>query len=272
MTLSSNMTVREAASTIPQSTRIFEKLKIDYCCGGNTPLGEACANAGVEFEEIERMLEQVQPTSDRAIDFQTATLPNLIDYIVQKHHVFTKDELARLDPLFAKVVSVHGQNHPELLRASDLFRSLSADLTPHMFKEEQILFPHIKNLDRAAVHKLPPPFAPFGTVKNPVRMMMNEHDVAGEILRELRKVTNDYALPSDACISFQTLYQALEELEADLHQHIHLENNILFPRAIELETLELFARGADSQRRGSDDRRKRRIHSHAGNIARDSHL
>lgn len=239
MTLSSNMTVREAATTIPQSTRIFEKLKIDYCCGGNTPLGEACANAGVEVEEIERMLEEVQTTSDRTIEFQTVTLPNLIDYIVEKHHVFTKDELARLDPLFAKVVSVHGQNHPELLQARELFGSLSADLTPHMFKEEQILFPHIRNLERAAVHKLPAPFAPFGTVNNPVRMMMKEHDVAGDILRELRKITNDYTVPSDACISFQTLYQALAELEADLHQHIHLENNILFPRAIKLEMIEL---------------------------------
>lgn len=239
MTLSSNMTVREAATTIPQSTRIFEKLKIDYCCGGNTPLGEACANAGVEVEEIERMLEEVQTTSDRTIEFQTVTLPNLIDYIVEKHHVFTKDELARLDPLFAKVVSVHGQNHPELLQARELFGSLSADLTPHMFKEEQILFPHIRNLERAAIHKLPAPFAPFGTVNNPVRMMMKEHDVAGDILRELRKITNDYTVPSDACISFQTLYQALAELEADLHQHIHLENNILFPRAIKLEMIEL---------------------------------
>lgn len=143
--------------------------------------------------------------------------------------------MARLDPLFGKVVSVHGQNHPELLRANELFRSLSADLMTHLFKEEQILFPHIRNLDRAAVPKLPAPFAPFETVNNPVRMMMKEHDVAGGFLRELRKVTNDYALPSDVCISFQTFYQALEGLEADLHQHIHLENNILFPRAIELE-------------------------------------
>ena len=235
MTLSSNMTVREVATAIPESTRIFEKLKIDYCCGGQKPLAEACANAGVKFEELERMFEQVQATNDLAIDFQNETLPKLIDHIVEKHHVFTRDEMARLDPLFGKVVSVHGQNHPELLRADELFRSLSADLMPHMFKEEQILFPYIKELEKATVHKLPTPFAPFGTVKNPVRMMMMEHDVAGDILRELRKVTNDYAVPADACISFQTLYRALEHFERDLHQHIHLENNILFPKAVELE-------------------------------------
>jgi regulator of cell morphogenesis and NO signaling len=237
MSLSSNMTVREAATTIPESTRVFEKLKIDYCCGGNTPLREACANAGITFEEVERMLNQAQVTDDRTIDFQTVTQASLINHIVEKHHVFTREEMARLAPLFAKVVSVHGQNHPELPHANELFRRLSDDMTSHMFKEEQILFPYIKSLERAAVNKLPAPFAPFGTVNNPVRMMMMEHDVAGEILRELRKVTNDYALPSDACISFQTLYQALENFEKDLHQHIHLENNLLFPRAIELEAM-----------------------------------
>ena len=235
MTLSSNMTVREVATVMPQSTRIFEKLKIDYCCGGNTPLIEACAKAGVEFEDVERMLKQTEAGNNGEIDIQTATLPTLIDYIVEKHHVFTRDEIDRLQPLFAKVVSVHGGNHPELQAAADLFKQLSADLTPHMFKEEQILFPHIKRLERAVMHQQPAPFAPFGTVNNPVRMMMMEHDAAGEILRELRKATNDYSLPTDACISYRTLYQALEDFEKDLHQHIHLENNVLFPRAVELE-------------------------------------
>ena len=237
MTLSSNMTVKDAATSIPDSTRIFEKLKIDYCCGGNAPLGEACAKVGVEFEEVKRMLEQAQATDDRTIDFQTVTLSNLTQYIVDKHHVFTRDEIARLQALFTKVVSVHGENHPELIAAYELLQRLSTDLTTHMFKEEQILFPHIRNMEQAAVHKAPAPFAVFGTVNNPVRMMMMEHDIAGEILRDLREVTKDYALPSDACISFQTLYQALENFERDLHQHIHLENNILFPRAIELENV-----------------------------------
>jgi regulator of cell morphogenesis and NO signaling len=233
--LSSQMTVKEIATAIPQSTRVFEKLKIDYCCGGNTPLIEACAKVGVEVEEVERMLEQTQPTNASAIDPQTSSLTTLADYIVEKHHVFTRDEMARLEPLFTKVVSVHGDNHPELRQAIAFFKRLSADLTPHMLKEEHILFPYIKNLERAVMHKQPAPFAPFGTVNNPVRMMMMEHDVAGELLRELRGTTNDYALPPDACISYQTLYDALAGLELDLHQHIHLENNILFPRAVETE-------------------------------------
>ena len=237
MTLSSNMTVRDVATAMPQSTRIFEKLKIDYCCGGNTPLIEACAKAGVQFEDVERMLAETEASHDRAIDSQTASMSMLVNYIVDKHHLFTKDETARLEPLFAKVVSVHGANHPELRQAQALFARLCADLAPHMLKEEQILFPHIQNLERAVVHKQPAPFAPFGTVNNPVRMMMMEHDAAGEILGELRRTTSDYAIPPDACISFQTLYGALEALEQDLHQHIHLENNILFPRAVELEEM-----------------------------------
>ena len=238
MTISATTTVREVVVSVPQSTRVFEKLKIDYCCGGGTPLIEACTNAGVEFQQLEQMLEQVagsQHSTDNQTNFSSIPLPELIDHILEKHHVFTKDEMARLEPLFAKVVSVHGQNHPELQRAQELFMRLCADLSPHMFKEEQILFPYIVAVIEAQESKRPAPFAPFGTVTNPVRMMRVEHDDAGEILRELRATTNNYTVPADVCISYKTLYEALEAFEQDLHQHIHLENNILFPRAVEAE-------------------------------------
>jgi regulator of cell morphogenesis and NO signaling len=135
-----------------------------------------------------------------------------------------------------KVISVHGDNHPELHEAGKLFELLSADLTPHMFKEEQVLFPYIEALANAGARNQPAPFAPFGTVNNPVGMMMREHDTAGEILRELRNLTSNYTPPADGCISYRTLFEALEAFEKDLHQHIHLENNILFPGAVELET------------------------------------
>ena len=239
MTFNATTTVKEIAATMPQATRVFEKLKIDYCCGGSTPLLEACTNAGVDFEELQNLLAHVAaaPATAPAIDFQHATLPQLIDHIVEKHHVFTKEEMARLEPLFAKVVSVHGENHPELRQANALFKRLCAELTPHMFKEEQILFPYIVALVKTVAHKMAAPFAPFGTVNNPVRMMMMEHDAAGEILRELRAVTNDYKVPPEVCISYKTLYEALLAFEQDLHLHIHLENNILFPRAVETEEL-----------------------------------
>lgn len=238
MTMNSATTVRELVTQMPEATRVFEKFKIDYCCHGNTPLDKACEIAGVDLREIEQELKHIGTAAQmQATDFNDMTLPVLIDHIVHKHHVFTRDELVRLDALMQKVVSVHGDNHPELREASIFLRRLSDELDPHMLKEERVLFPYIVQLDRTAMLKASAPFAPFGTVNNPVRMMMMEHEAAGEILRELRRVTSDYAIPPDVCISYKTLYEALETLEQDLHQHIHLENNILFPKAIDLERM-----------------------------------
>ena len=236
--INSSMTVREVAVELPQSTRLFEKLKLDYCCGGNRPLSEACASIGVEVGEVMGMLEAVSQAgaqSDSAPDFQRFPLAELIVHILDTHHVFTKQEMTRLEFLTKKVISAHGENHPELHKVGALFDTLCADLKPHMFKEEQILFPYIVALASANAEHSAAPFAPFGTVNNPIRKMMMEHDTAGEILRDLRAITSDYTTPEDGCISYRTLYEALEAFERDLHQHIHLENNILFPRTIELE-------------------------------------
>lgn len=233
-----SMTVREVAIQLPQSTRLFEKLKIDYCCGGNRLLTEACTSAGLEIKDVIGMLQaetETDTSGNGPRDFQDASLTELALHILDTHHVFTKEEMTRLEALIKKVISAHGQNHPELHKVGALFDALCADLKPHMFKEEQVLFPHILGLDQSDAQHRPAPFAPFGTVNNPVRMMMMEHDNAGEILRELRSTTSDYKVPEDGCISYHTLYEALEAFERDLHQHIHLENNILFPRAIELE-------------------------------------
>jgi regulator of cell morphogenesis and NO signaling len=236
MILGSNKTVREVALELPQATRVFEKLKIDYCCGGDKPVGEACASAGVEVASLERMLEELgQDPGNGSLDFAKATLSELIGHILDKHHVYTKSEMARLETLIDKVIGAHGENHSELRSLGGLFQQLCADLKPHMFKEEQILFPYILEMERASLQNRPAPFAPFGTVNNPIRMMMTEHETVGDLLRELRALSSNYAVPADGCISYQTLYQALEAFEQDLHQHIHLENNILFPRAIELE-------------------------------------
>ena len=236
--ISSDRTVREVALELPQATRIFERLKIDYCCGGDKPLTEACASAGVEVDDVMRMLDEAGQARIReigAVDFRQASLTELIAYILDKHHVYTKEEMVRLESLIEKVIGAHGANHPELHGMGELFRQLCADLTPHMFKEEQILFPYIVEMEKAAIQHSPAPFAPFGTVNNPIRMMMMEHETVGEILRELRALSSDYAVPADGCISYQTLCQALAAFEKDLHHHIHLENNILFPRAIEME-------------------------------------
>jgi regulator of cell morphogenesis and NO signaling len=231
-------TVRELALERPEATRVFEQLHIDYCCGGSRPLAEACADAGVDVETVMRLLEEsVAAYAPHAagIDVQTASLTALITYIVETHHRFTRQEMERLGALLEKVRSVHGQRHPELLEIEPLFHDLCGDLVPHMLKEEQILFPYIVEMQAAAQHQRALSLPPFGSVRHPVRMMMLEHDTAGDLLRRMRAASVDYTVPADGCLSYQTLYQALAAFEADLHQHIHLENNILFPRAVEME-------------------------------------
>jgi regulator of cell morphogenesis and NO signaling len=236
MTLNTEKTIGEYAVETPGATRVFEKLKIDYCCGGGRSLSNACDAAGVEVGQVERLLEAAGGApAEMPAGLSSGTLSELIDYILEKHHTFTRDEMERITALAEKVATKHGGNHPELLTVRELFAQLCEDLRPHMFKEEMILFPYIKQLEQTAAAGRPAPYAPFGTVANPVRMMMLEHDTAGEILRELRAASDDYTAPADGCVSYRTLYQALEEFEADLHQHIHLENNVLFPRAAELE-------------------------------------
>lgn len=156
---------------------------------------------------------------------------------MRKHHSFTRLEIGRLNALLEKVCQAHGENHPELFRINVLFRELGADLETHMTKEEQVLFPYVIRMEAATKQHIPLFRPPFGTVANPVRMMMVEHDRAGELLKEIRALSSDYVSPSDGCLSYQTLYTAFAELERDLHQHIHLENNILFPRAVEMEPI-----------------------------------
>ena len=234
--ITSETTVREVAVKMPESTRIFEKFKIDYCCGGNQSLTTACAAAGIDVHQVMKMLGVVtESKSQEAADFRYASVARLVEHIVNTHHVFTKSEMDRLEALTEKVSKAHGENHPELDQLREMFRALCMDLKPHMFKEEQVLFPYLIAMTQAAEQNRPGPFAPFGTVNNPVRMMMKEHDAAGQLLCELRALTSDYTVPPDACISYQTLFAALENFEKDLHQHIHLENNILFPKALELE-------------------------------------
>lgn len=237
--LDTTKTVREYALEIPAATRIFEKLGIDYCCGGGKSLADACAKAGIAVDEVLGSLK-TDARSDEVFtvnEWQTASQAELIAHIVEKHHVFTREELERLEALLAKVCGVHGQNHPELFHIQTQFGKLRADLEPHMLKEESVLFPFIVRMEEATAANQPLPAPPFGTVRNPVRVMMGEHDAAGYILGRMREASSDYDVPADGCISYKTLYSALAALEVDLHQHIHLENNILFPRAADLEDI-----------------------------------
>lgn len=239
MALNANRTVGELAVEIPSATRIFEQLGIDYCCGGGKSLQEACAQAHLQVDEVLRSLEQGEAlAASRAAelpDFRQTSLQGLIDHILGKHHVYVRQELPRIQQLLAKVVAVHGANHPELAVTQQLFARVSAELTSHMMKEEMVLFPYIAELEAAANSGRPAPQPAFGTIKNPVRMMEMEHEEAGNAFAQIASETSHYTPPEDACFSYKTLYSALKDFEADLHQHIHLENNILFPRAVLME-------------------------------------
>jgi regulator of cell morphogenesis and NO signaling len=238
MSVSTAKTVREVAVEFPEATRIFERFGIDYCCGGSKSLEEACAASNLSVDQVLDSLELAEETARTKLkdrNWRTEPLADLVAHIASTHHKYTREEIARLRPLLDKVYSVHGKNHPELQQIRSSFQGLAEELSTHMMKEEMVLFPYIVRMEESVIQKEPVLPPPFGTVANPVAMMMHEHESAGEALRTMRQASASYTPPGDACISYQTLYKALTDFEADLHQHIHLENNILFPRAIAME-------------------------------------
>ncbi len=242
MNIDTTKTVREMALNIPGATRVFEKLGIDYCCGGNKPLEKACGEANLEIQRVIDSLEsavvehrQRNSTDLQVEDWQNAPLGDLIAHIQNTHHNYVKAETARLRPLLDKVCNVHGLKHAELLALRTDFHALAQELSTHMMKEEMVLFPYIERMEESLLSGEPILPAPFGTVENPVAKMVHEHDSAGNLLRHMRELSNGYTPPQGACTSYKTLYWALAEFERDLHQHVHLENNILFPRAIKME-------------------------------------
>lgn len=230
-------TVREIALELPATTRVFEAFKIDYCCHGNTQFDEACRNVGASPSIVMQRINGVLDTApqNKLPPFADMLLSDLIDHILDKHHAYTKAEIAQLTPLMAKVASRHGEHNPFLFELKGLFQTLCDDLEPHMMKEEMVLFPYIQKLEYNYTNHMAAAFPPFRTVRHPVSMMTVEHEQVGDILSRMRTVTGDYKLPDGACPSFTALYHRLADLEGDLHQHIHLENNVLFPRAIALE-------------------------------------
>ena len=238
MSLMTARTVREVAVENPAATRVFEKFGIDYCCGGNQLLDQACGKAGIPVDQVLDALEMEEATARAAKPihhWKSEPLSELVAHIKNTHHKFTREETVRLSALLQKVCSVHGKNHPELHGIRETFGWLSQELTTHLMKEEMVLFPYIERMEESVIEGEPVLPAPFGSVQNPVAMMEHDHDSAGAAFRSIRKASNNFAPPADACISYRTLYSALAAFEADLHQHIHLENNILFPCAIAME-------------------------------------
>lgn len=237
MQIITEKTVREIAIENPASMPVFESFGIDYCCGGERLLSDACRRAGVDVDHILLLIEKADRDSRAkdTCDWRELPLCELMMHIVSKHHTFVRQETPRIEALLMKVAAKHGTAHPELHEIETLFCSIGQELSTHMVKEEHILFPYIKRQEQAAENGGPRPQACFDSVKRPIANMIAEHDDAGALLARIRELTRGYTIPSGACASFQALYRALQDFERDLHQHIHLENNILFPRAVALE-------------------------------------
>lgn len=229
-------TIGEMVAKDYRKAQVFKKLGIDFCCGGKKTLDEVCNTKGIDVEKVKAELASVQTNESAAGQaFDKWDIGFLSDYIINTHHVYVKESIPFIGELANKVARVHGDRHPEVIQVAEVFSRVAKDFSLHLMKEENILFPFIKQLAEAANSgkKISP--APFGTLNNPTQIMEVEHEQAGEDLAEIREVTNNYTLPVDACTSYTILYKKLQEFENDLFTHVHLENNILFPKAIQLE-------------------------------------
>jgi regulator of cell morphogenesis and NO signaling len=229
-------TVREIALEQPSSVHVFEELGIDYCCGGRKPLAEACAANHLEVTAVISALETAAAEPAKpTVDWSSQSLESLCAHIISTHHAFVRRELPRLEVLADKVVTRHGMAEPELARIMGALGRLDEELLQHLAKEERVLFPYIAALERAQRNGNPKPYGGFANVGQPIALMTKEHDEAGGLMAEMRRLSHQFTPPVEACPTYQALYFSLREFEQDLHQHIHLENNILFPRAIALE-------------------------------------
>jgi regulator of cell morphogenesis and NO signaling len=236
MTFDKNQTVREIAISNPATVRVFENFGIDYCCGGKRPLLDACAMANAPIDLVTQALAELDVSGISPEEKWTnRSLADLSAHIVHHHHRYVRDESPRIDLLLQKVVNRHGEAHPELGAIQDAFAALSQELFAHMMKEERVLFPFLDAMEAAARAGQPAPLGCFASVELPIARMLADHDDAGALLAKMRDLSGGYRAPDGSCPSYRGLYQALEEFERDLHHHVHLENNILFARAVEME-------------------------------------
>ena len=224
-------TLGDLVTTHPELARELEQRGLDYCCGGRRSVAEACSASGLDTAAVLDALSAATDTSGPE-SWADLDVAGLVDHIEAVHHRYLWNELPRISALVDKVRAVHGGRHPELLEVAEEFAALRADLEPHLTKEERVLFPMIRELARAGQR----PMFHCGPITRPISMMMLEHDRAGELLGRLRATTGDYHTPPDGCASYRACYEALAELEADTHLHIHKENNVLFPAVVALES------------------------------------
>ena len=236
MNATAETTIRDIVAGDYRAAAVFQQYGIDFCCGGSKTIDEACRGRGLNPAQVLSDVSRVCATPDAASQqFAQWDPAALVDYIVTKHHGYVRQAMPPIAAYTKKLAAVHGPNHPELLEVERVFAGVAAEMTMHMMKEEQILFPFIVRLAKAAEENRPAPPIPFGTVANPIRMMEDEHESAGNALARIATLTSGYQPPEDACTTYRVGLQELEAFERDLHAHVHLENNILFPKALKLE-------------------------------------
>ena len=235
MVVDTNKTIGEMVADDFRTASVFSANKIDFCCKGNRTLDEVCNQKGLDVYDVLAQLEKATESNNSTIEFNTWELDLLIDYIEKKHHRYVEEKAPILLSFLLKLEQVHGAAHPELFEIKNLFKRTADELTQHMKKEELILFPYIKQMVEAARNKTTLSAPGFGTVANPIAMMMEEHENEGNRFEKIVAISNNYTPPADGCNTYKVTFQMLQEFESDLHTHIHLENNILFPKAIVLQ-------------------------------------
>lgn len=236
MTITKERNIGELVAEDYRAAQVFKNHNIDFCCNGNRPLSEVCTENKLDEGQLQKELEiATSEVSSDNTNYENWPLDLLADYVQKTHHKYVEKQSQILKPYLDKICQVHGNHHPELFEIKDLFNTTSGAMAAHMKKEELILFPFIRKMVQAKDKggALNPPS--FKTVENPVAMMMEDHDAEGERFRKIAKLSDNYTPPSDACNTYKVTFGLLQEFESDLHKHIHLENNILFPKAIKLE-------------------------------------
>lgn len=231
-----NATIKSIVTEDFRAAAIFEKHSLDFCCNGGITIERACAQRNVDARVVFAELEQLGNAGrDTMPKFTEWPLDELVQYIINVHHKYVREALSVIFAHTQKVATVHGANHPEVVEIARHFHIVAGEMQSHMMKEENILFPYIIALVKAKRHGVAAHRPPFGTAQNPIRMMEAEHQAAGAEMYAIRSLSANYTYPEDACTTYRVSYQELQQFELDLHQHVHLENNILFPKAIDLE-------------------------------------
>jgi regulator of cell morphogenesis and NO signaling len=236
MNIEENQIIGDLVANDYRAATVFKKYGIDFCCQGNRTINDACEKKQVDTKSLLNDLnEAVKAQGDTAIDYKSWPMDLLADYVEKKHHRYVQEKTLEIQPYLNKICKVHGERHPELFKIQEEFNASAGELASHMKKEELLLFPFIRKMAKINQSSLELNAPRFGTVENPINMMMEEHTIEGERFRLISELSNNYTPPEDACNTYRVTFALLNEFEQDLHLHIHLENNILFPWAIAKE-------------------------------------